>query len=167
MVTWLCYLVATQLLFTPIAILGCERKRVRYLCERHPGLGRYTCSCDHSVHCSRTWVPLDAVPSLNTDISHFHISIYSGLFKRFKRANHNDGVDWLQINDQTLVIENSGDILLYLTWQMNPEFWDLESGIQLKEYRIQVPLIKNLEIQLLKSEIHCLESPIQDCLGFT
>ena len=50
---------------------------------------------------------------------------------------------------------------------MNPEFWDLESGIQLKEYRIQVPLIKNLEIQLLKSEIHCLESPIQDCLGFT
>ena len=43
-----------------------------------------------------------------------------------------------------LLRRNSEDILLYLTWQMNPEFWDLESGMQLKEYRIQVALIKNL-----------------------
>ena len=58
----------------------------------------------------------------------------------------------------------------------NSESWALEYGIQLKESGIlltirirnrQVPLTKySVGIQYLESEIHGLESRIQDCLGF-
>ena len=62
-------------------------------------------------------------------------------------------------------------------WIQNPEiFATLVSGIQLKESGIlltirirnrQVPLTKySVGIQYLESEIHGLESRIQDCLGF-
>ena len=44
----------------------------------------------------------------------------------------------------------------------NLESWVLESGIQLKEFEIQV-LLTNTGIQYLESRIHSVESRIEDC----
>ena len=48
----------------------------------------------------------------------------------------------------------------------NLKSWDLESGIQLKESRIQVPLTKNPESSTWSKESTMWTPEFQDCLGF-
>ena len=49
----------------------------------------------------------------------------------------------------------------------NLESWDLESGIQLKDFGTPLKMeIRNLSSTDKESGIHGVESIIQDCLGF-
>ena len=65
-------------------------------------------------------------------------------------------------------IQNPGNSCL-----CNPESWALQSGLQLKEYRIPViigirnpsSIDKETGFQELESGIHCVESRIQNCRG--